>query len=252
MWKSSVTGLEVTVVKETPHRHSYTASQNSNYQNASTNSGEEPFFLTKFSRAAKQAAETGENVVDGVLIATTELSCGILPHIACWDSPLYHGDTLKIGHFFILCAIGSTDYTHPYGCFFSACSGIIIETPLYNPCESVQSVDASVLPCPLIWPISSTDFTDHHGCLSTLSSGILMETRLHNPCESVSSVDQSQSVSSGPLIWPISSTDFTDHHRCLSTLSSSIFMETPLDNPCHPWTSHNLCNPWMHACHSVH
>ena len=69
-------------------------------------------YLTKFSLGAKQAVETGQNVVDRALMATTELSFAILPHIACWECPLYHEDTWKMGRSFRARVIRFTHFTH--------------------------------------------------------------------------------------------------------------------------------------------
>ena len=69
-------------------------------------------FLTKFSRGAKQAVETGQNVVDGVLMATSDVSFAIVPHMACWECRLYHEDTWKMGRSFRARVIRFTHFTH--------------------------------------------------------------------------------------------------------------------------------------------
>ena len=68
--------------------------------------------LTKFSCGAKQAVETGQAVVDGALMATSELSSPILPHMACRECRLYHEDTWKIGRSFRARVIRFTHFTH--------------------------------------------------------------------------------------------------------------------------------------------
>ena len=74
-------------------------------------------------------------------MATTELSFAILPHMACWECPLYHEDTWEMGRSFRIPVIRFTHFTDDDGSFFAPSSDIFIETPLHYPCESVSSVD---------------------------------------------------------------------------------------------------------------